>query len=148
MDFLRYEWTYYQQVLIGLGVFIGIYELLYHEMFLFGGQYEASRIVIIVIENGHNVNEMSALHKAKQSLATLTKDVPKRHSVAMPSEPLVNGSQEWVIQAELPLTAAIRQSQQSLYHADRQGNHKHKHTYTEHMLYQCCQVCFSFSPCA
>ncbi|MCJ8739499.1 hypothetical protein PDJAM_G00047880 [Pangasius djambal] len=67
---------------------------------------------------------MSALPQAKQSLATLTKDVPKRHSVAMPSEPVVNGSQEWVMQAELPLTAAIRQSQQTLYHchsADRQA---------------------------
>lgn len=62
--------------------------------------------------------------QAKQSLATLTKDVPKRHSLAMPSEPVVNGSQEWVMQADLPLTAAIRQSQQTLYHshpADRQG---------------------------
>uniref|UniRef100_A0A671NYW6 Kazrin, periplakin interacting protein b n=1 Tax=Sinocyclocheilus anshuiensis TaxID=1608454 RepID=A0A671NYW6_9TELE len=61
---------------------------------------------------------------AKQSLATLTKDVPKRHSLAMPSEPVVNGSQEWVMQADLPLTAAIRQSQQTLYHshpADRQA---------------------------
>ena len=64
--------------------------------------------------------------QAKQSLATLTKDVPKRHSVAMPNaaEPVVNGSQEWVMQADLPLTAAIRQSQQTLYHghtSDRQG---------------------------
>lgn len=62
--------------------------------------------------------------QAKQSLATLTKDVPKRHSVAMPTEPVVNGSQEWVMQADLPLTAAIRQSQQTLYHGhttDRQG---------------------------
>ncbi|XP_016337905.1 kazrin-like [Sinocyclocheilus anshuiensis] len=62
--------------------------------------------------------------QAKQSLATLTKDVPKRHSLAMPSEPVVNGSQEWVMQADLPLTAAIRQSQQTLYHshpADRQA---------------------------
>ncbi|XP_041130351.1 kazrin-like isoform X3 [Polyodon spathula] len=53
---------------------------------------------------------------AKQSLATLTKDVPKRHSLAMPAETLLNGNQEWVMQADLPLTAAIRQSQQSLYH--------------------------------
>ncbi|CAB1314680.1 unnamed protein product [Coregonus sp. 'balchen'] len=62
--------------------------------------------------------------KAKQSLATLTKDVPKRHSLAMPSEPVVNGSQEWAMQGDLPLTAAIRQSQQTLYHGhtvDRQA---------------------------
>ena len=42
----------------------------------------------------------------------------------MPTEPVVNGSQEWVMQADLPLTAAIRQSQQTLHHghtADRQG---------------------------
>ncbi|XP_038161844.1 kazrin-A isoform X3 [Cyprinodon tularosa] len=53
---------------------------------------------------------------AKQSLATLTKDVPKRHSLAMPTEAVVNGNnQEWVMQADLPLTAAIRQSQQTLY---------------------------------
>lgn len=65
--------------------------------------------------------------QAKQSLATLTKDVPKRHSLAMPGETVLNGNQEWVLQADLPLTAAIRQSQQTLYHshpqhsADRQG---------------------------
>lgn len=65
--------------------------------------------------------------KAKQSLATLTKDVPKRHSLAMPAETVVNGNnQEWVMQADLPLTAAIRQSQQTLYvhtghPTDRQG---------------------------
>lgn len=65
--------------------------------------------------------------QAKQSLATLTKDVPKRHSLAMPGETVLNGNQEWVVQADLPLTAAIRQSQQTLYHshpphpADRQG---------------------------
>uniref|UniRef100_A0A452QSF3 Kazrin, periplakin interacting protein n=1 Tax=Ursus americanus TaxID=9643 RepID=A0A452QSF3_URSAM len=64
---------------------------------------------------------------AKQSLATLTKDVPKRHSLAMPGETVLNGNQEWVVQADLPLTAAIRQSQQTLYHshpphpADRQA---------------------------
>ncbi|XP_072283404.1 kazrin isoform X4 [Pyxicephalus adspersus] len=64
---------------------------------------------------------------AKQSLATLTKDVPKRHSLAMPGETVINGNQEWVMHADLPLTAAIRQSQQTLYHghsqhtADRQG---------------------------
>ncbi|XP_040048727.2 kazrin-A isoform X5 [Gasterosteus aculeatus] len=53
---------------------------------------------------------------AKQSLATLNKDVPKRHSVAMPTETVVNGNnQEWVMHADLPLTAAIRQSQQTLY---------------------------------
>lgn len=42
----------------------------------------------------------------------------------MPTEPVVNGSQEWVMHADLPLTAAIRQSQQTLYHGhttDRQG---------------------------
>lgn len=67
------------------------------------------------------------LLQAKQSLATLTKDVPKRHSLAMPGETVLNGNQEWVVQADLPLTAAIRQSQQTLYHshpphpADRQG---------------------------
>ncbi|XP_073772231.1 kazrin, periplakin interacting protein b isoform X11 [Danio rerio] len=73
----------------------------------------------------NRVKELEAeLTMAKQSLATLTKDVPKRHSLAMPSEPVVNGSQEWVMQADLPLTAAIRQSQQTLYHshpADRQA---------------------------
>nr|XP_033777249.1 kazrin isoform X1 [Geotrypetes seraphini] len=64
---------------------------------------------------------------AKQSLATLTKDVPKRHSLAMPGETVLNGNQEWVMHADLPLTAAIRQSQQTLYHghpqhsADRQA---------------------------
>ncbi|XP_056896124.1 kazrin-like isoform X2 [Takifugu flavidus] len=53
---------------------------------------------------------------AKQSLATLTKDVPKRHSLSMPTDAVVNGNnQEWVMQADLPLTAAIRQSQQTLY---------------------------------
>ncbi|XP_028663634.1 kazrin, periplakin interacting protein b isoform X4 [Erpetoichthys calabaricus] len=67
------------------------------------------------------------LMAAKQSLATLTKDVPKRHSLAMPPETVLNGNQEWVIQADLPLTAAIRQSQQTLYHGhpphpgERQG---------------------------
>lgn len=45
----------------------------------------------------------------------------------MPGETVLNGNQEWVVQADLPLTAAIRQSQQTLYHshpphpADRQG---------------------------
>ncbi|XP_067095650.1 kazrin-A isoform X1 [Osmerus mordax] len=59
----------------------------------------------------------SRVTAAKQSLATLTKDVPKRHSLAMPTETVVNGNnQEWVMQADLPLTAAIRQSQQTLYH--------------------------------
>ncbi|CAH2319824.1 Hypothetical predicted protein [Pelobates cultripes] len=57
---------------------------------------------------------------AKQSLATLTKDVPKRHSLAMPGETVLNGNQEWVMHADLPLTAAIRQSQQTLYHAHSQ----------------------------
>ncbi|XP_028432576.1 kazrin, periplakin interacting protein b isoform X6 [Etheostoma cragini] len=73
----------------------------------------------------NRVKELEAeLTMAKQSLATLTKDVPKRHSLAMPTEPVVNGSQEWVMQADLPLTAAIRQSQQTLYHGhttDRQA---------------------------
>ncbi|XP_023153875.3 kazrin-A-like isoform X2 [Amphiprion ocellaris] len=72
----------------------------------------------------NRIKELEAeLTMAKQSLATLTKDVPKRHSVAMSTEPVVNGSQEWVMQADLPLTAAIRQSQQTLYHGhatDRQ----------------------------
>ncbi|KFP54157.1 Kazrin, partial [Cathartes aura] len=65
------------------------------------------------------------LPQAKQSLATLTKDVPKRHSLAMPGETVLNGNQEWVMQADLPLTAAHRQSQQTLHHqpilADRQA---------------------------
>ncbi|XP_056292719.1 kazrin-A-like isoform X2 [Pseudoliparis swirei] len=73
----------------------------------------------------NRVKELEAeLTMAKQSLATLTKDVPKRHSLVMPTEPVVNGSQEWVMQADMPLTAAIRQSQQTLYHghtADRQA---------------------------
>ncbi|XP_030230748.1 kazrin, periplakin interacting protein b isoform X2 [Gadus morhua] len=73
----------------------------------------------------NRLKELEAeLTMAKQSLATLTKDVPKRHSVSVPAgEPVVNGSQEWVMHADLPLTAAIRQSQQTLYHghpADRQ----------------------------
>ncbi|XP_031423774.1 kazrin-like isoform X1 [Clupea harengus] len=73
----------------------------------------------------NRIKELEAeLTMAKQSLATLTKDVPKRHSLAMPTETVVNGSQEWAMQTELPLTAAIRQSQQTLYHshpADRQA---------------------------
>ncbi|XP_066500813.1 kazrin-A isoform X2 [Hoplias malabaricus] len=70
----------------------------------------------------NRIKELEAeLTMAKQSLATLTKDVPKRHSLAMPTEAVVNGNQEWVMHAELPLTAAIRQSQHSLYHTlDRQ----------------------------
>ncbi|XP_062316155.1 kazrin-A isoform X5 [Osmerus eperlanus] len=66
----------------------------------------------------NRIKELEAeLAMAKQSLATLTKDVPKRHSLAMPTETVVNGNnQEWVMQADLPLTAAIRQSQQTLYH--------------------------------
>nr|XP_040048736.1 kazrin-A isoform X7 [Gasterosteus aculeatus aculeatus] len=65
----------------------------------------------------NRIKELEAeLAMAKQSLATLTKDVPKRHSVAMPTETVVNGNnQEWVMHADLPLTAAIRQSQQTLY---------------------------------
>ncbi|XP_067359531.1 kazrin, periplakin interacting protein b isoform X5 [Channa argus] len=74
----------------------------------------------------NRIKELEAeLTMAKQSLATLTKDVPKRHSLAMPTEPVVNGSQEWVMHADLPLTAAIRQSQQTLYHGhttDRQDS--------------------------
>ncbi|XP_062821968.1 kazrin isoform X2 [Anolis carolinensis] len=76
----------------------------------------------------NRMKELEAeLAMAKQSLATLTKDVPKRHSLAMPGETVLNGNQEWVMQADLPLTAAIRQSQQTLYHGhpqhtvDRQG---------------------------
>ncbi|XP_013886586.1 kazrin isoform X5 [Austrofundulus limnaeus] len=73
----------------------------------------------------NRIKELEAeLTMAKQSLATLTKDVPKRHSLIMAAEPVVNGSQEWVMQADLPLTAAIRQSQQTLYHGhitDRQA---------------------------
>uniref|UniRef100_A0A8C6SSS6 Kazrin, periplakin interacting protein b n=1 Tax=Neogobius melanostomus TaxID=47308 RepID=A0A8C6SSS6_9GOBI len=66
----------------------------------------------------NRIKELEAeLTMAKQSLATLTKDVPKRHSLAMPTEPVVNGSQEWVMHPDLPLTAAIRQSQQTLYHS-------------------------------
>ncbi|XP_069545208.1 kazrin-A isoform X8 [Brachyistius frenatus] len=65
----------------------------------------------------NRIKELEAeLAMAKQSLATLTKDVPKRHSMVMPTEAVVNGNnQEWVMQADLPLTAAIRQSQQTLY---------------------------------
>ncbi|XP_070825541.1 kazrin-like isoform X6 [Chaetodon trifascialis] len=65
----------------------------------------------------NRIKELEAeLAMAKQSLATLTKDVPKRHSLAMPTETVVNGNnQEWVMQADLPLTAAIRQSQQTLH---------------------------------
>ncbi|KAM9299153.1 kazrin [Gastrophryne carolinensis] len=76
----------------------------------------------------NRIKELEAeLAMAKQSLQTLTKDVPKRHSLAMPGETVINGNQEWVMHADLPLTAAIRQSQQTLYHghpphtADRQG---------------------------
>ncbi|XP_047203338.1 kazrin, periplakin interacting protein b isoform X4 [Girardinichthys multiradiatus] len=73
----------------------------------------------------NRIKELEAeLTMAKQSLATLTKDVPKRQSLVVQQEPVVNGSQEWVMQADLPLTAAIRQSQQTLYHghhADRQA---------------------------
>lgn len=63
--------------------------------------------------------------QAKQSLATLTKDVPKRHSLAMPTETVVNGNQEWAMHAELPLTAAIRQSQQNLYYSMDRGTCQH-----------------------
>ncbi|XP_071203338.1 kazrin-like isoform X2 [Salvelinus alpinus] len=66
----------------------------------------------------NRIKELEAeLAMAKQSLVTLTKDVPKRHSLAMPTEAVVNGNnQEWVMHADLPLTAAIRQSQHTLYH--------------------------------
>ncbi|KAG5836085.1 kazrin, periplakin interacting protein b isoform X2 [Anguilla rostrata] len=56
------------------------------------------------------------LSTAKQSLCSLTKDVPKRHSLATPTELVTPGNQEWTKQAELPLTAAIRQSQLTLCH--------------------------------
>ncbi|XP_009459247.1 PREDICTED: kazrin [Nipponia nippon] len=57
----------------------------------------------------NRMKELEAeLAMAKQSLATLTKDVPKRHSLAMPGETVLNGNQEWVMQADLPLTAQIR----------------------------------------
>ncbi|XP_053722902.1 kazrin, periplakin interacting protein b isoform X4 [Synchiropus splendidus] len=73
----------------------------------------------------NRIKELEAeLTMAKQSLATLTKDVPKRQSVIVTTEPMVNGSQEWVMHPDLPLTAAIRQSQQTLYHGhstDRQA---------------------------
>uniref|UniRef100_A0A803KDS7 Kazrin, periplakin-interacting protein n=3 Tax=Xenopus tropicalis TaxID=8364 RepID=A0A803KDS7_XENTR len=69
----------------------------------------------------NRIKELEAeLAMAKQSLATLTKDVPKRHSLAMPGETVLNGNQEWVMHADLPLTAAIRQSQQTLYHGHPQ----------------------------
>nr|XP_014351600.1 PREDICTED: kazrin isoform X6 [Latimeria chalumnae] len=69
----------------------------------------------------NRIKELEAeLAMAKQSLATLTKDVPKRHSLAMPSETMLNGNQEWVMQTDLPLTAAIRQSQQTLYYSHPQ----------------------------
>ncbi|KAI1890478.1 hypothetical protein AGOR_G00154120 [Albula goreensis] len=51
---------------------------------------------------------------AKQSLVSLTKDVPKRHSLGTATELVAHGNQEWTRQAELPLTAAIRQSQLTL----------------------------------
>uniref|UniRef100_A0A8C6P6Z9 Kazrin, periplakin interacting protein b n=1 Tax=Nothobranchius furzeri TaxID=105023 RepID=A0A8C6P6Z9_NOTFU len=87
---------------------------------------EQSNILRSQIDTKENrIKELEAeLTMAKQSLATLTKDVPKRHSLVMTGEPVMNGSQEWVMHAELPLTAAIRQSQQTLYHGhtmDRQA---------------------------
>ncbi|XP_042563623.1 kazrin-A isoform X2 [Clupea harengus] len=69
------------------------------------------------LRENRNKELEAELTMAKQSLATLTKDVPKRHSLAMPTEAVINGNQEWVMHADLPLTAAIRQSQQTLYHA-------------------------------
>nr|XP_013799145.1 PREDICTED: kazrin [Apteryx mantelli mantelli] len=43
----------------------------------------------------NRMKELEAeLAMAKQSLATLTKDVPKRHSLAMPGETVLNGNQE------------------------------------------------------
>uniref|UniRef100_A0A493SWR4 Kazrin, periplakin interacting protein n=1 Tax=Anas platyrhynchos platyrhynchos TaxID=8840 RepID=A0A493SWR4_ANAPP len=93
----------------------------------------------------NRMKELEAeLAMAKQSLATLTKDVPKRHSLAMPGETVLNGNQEWVLQADLPLTAAIRQSQQTLYHshpqhsADRQGGQPR--TGTEELAQPHCTV--------
>uniref|UniRef100_A0A671PNT0 Kazrin, periplakin interacting protein a n=1 Tax=Sinocyclocheilus anshuiensis TaxID=1608454 RepID=A0A671PNT0_9TELE len=87
---------------------------------LHSGPMRSSISLTIIDEN--RIKELEAeLTMAKQSLATLTKDVPKRHSLAMPTETVVNGNQEWAMHAELPLTAAIRQSQQNLYHSmDRQ----------------------------
>ncbi|XP_048097870.1 kazrin-A-like isoform X2 [Alosa alosa] len=83
----------------------------------------------------NRIKELEAeLAMAKQSLATLTKDVPKRHSLAMPTEAVVNGNQEWVMHADLPLTAAIRQSQQTLYHA-------HTHTMDRPVLKAAPPVC-------
>ncbi|KAM6929770.1 kazrin-A isoform 2-T2 [Lycodopsis pacificus] len=74
------------------------------------------RMEIRVFERVADRDYSPRVTAAKQSLATLTKDVPKRHSLAMPTETVVNGNnQEWVMQADLPLTAAIRQSQQTLY---------------------------------
>ncbi|XP_075898502.1 kazrin-A isoform X3 [Nelusetta ayraudi] len=74
------------------------------------------RMEFRVFERFGDRDHTSRFLAAKQSLATLTKDVPKRHSLAMPAETVVNGNnQEWVMQADLPLTAAIRQSQQTLY---------------------------------
>ncbi|XP_026224102.1 kazrin isoform X1 [Anabas testudineus] len=71
-----------------------------------------SRVFERLVDRDYSPRVMAA----KQSLATLTKDVPKRHSLAMPTETVVNGNnEEWVMQADLPLTAAIRQSQQTLY---------------------------------
>ncbi|XP_051508456.1 kazrin-A isoform X2 [Myxocyprinus asiaticus] len=84
----------------------------------FMAQKLESRVFVRSPERPASPKNMSA----KQSLATLTKDVPKRHSLAMPTETVVNGNQEWAMHAELPLTAAIRQSQQNLYHSmDRQA---------------------------
>lgn len=37
-------------------------------------------------------HHFDVLPQAKQSLATLTKDVPKRHSLAMPGETVLNGN--------------------------------------------------------
>ena len=59
----------------------------------------------------------------------------------MPTEPVVNGSQEWVMQADLPLTAAIRQSQQTLYHGhttDRQGRSSSPLGLSGSKLLRCC----------
>lgn len=99
---------------VGLVCSVLLLVLLLQEMFM-----------VFLLHHHH----LDVLPQAKQSLATLTKDVPKRHSLAMPGETVLNGNQEWVMQADLPLTAAIRQSQQTLYHshpqhlADRQGGH-------------------------
>ncbi|EPY74015.1 kazrin isoform A [Camelus ferus] len=56
----------------------------------------------------NRMKELEAeLAMAKQSLATLTKDVPKRHSLAMPGETVLNGNQEWAKQSLATLTKDV-----------------------------------------